>query len=78
MVDYPIVFANDGFCKITGFTRSEIMQQSSMLKFMWGGTTDEDTCHKMEEAFDNQQMLQVELSLIKKTSKLPFEPKYYI
>lgn len=69
VVDHPIVFANDGFCKITGYNRAEVMQQSSMLRFMWGESTDPETCKKMEEAFNKQEMLQVELLLVKKTSK---------
>lgn len=69
VVDHPIVFANDGFCKITGYNRAEVMQQSSMLRFMWGESTDAESCKKMEEAFQKQEMLQVELLLVKKTSK---------
>ena len=69
VVDHPIVFANDGFCKITGYNRAEVMQQSSMLRFMWGESTDAESCKKMEEAFQKQEMLQVELLLVKKTSE---------
>jgi len=68
VVDYPIVFANEGFCKISGFSKAEIMQQSSMLRFMWGDNTDPEICSQMEEAFEKQEMCQVEISVLKKTS----------
>lgn len=67
VVGHPIVFANDGFCKVTGYSRAEVMQESCMLKFMWGDETDPDACHKIEEALENQEMLQIELQLTKKT-----------
>ena len=27
VVGHPIVFANDGFCKVTGYSRAEVMQE---------------------------------------------------
>lgn len=69
VVDHPIVFANDGFCKISGYSRAEIMQQSSMLRFLWSDNTDESVCDQMHEAFENQKMLQVQISVLKKSSE---------
>lgn len=69
VVDHPIVFANEGFCKITGYSRAEVMQQSSMLRFMWSESTDETVCNEMQEAFENQKMLQVQVSVLKKSSE---------
>lgn len=69
MVDYPIVFANEGFCKITGYTRAEVMQQSSTLRFMWSDMTDTEISKRIEEAFENQEMLQTEVAVVKKTRK---------
>lgn len=28
IVDYPIVYCNDAFCKISGFSRGEVMQKA--------------------------------------------------
>jgi len=45
------------------------MQQSSTLRFMWSDLTDQESCKKIEQAFLEQQMLQIEISVIKKTRK---------
>ncbi|KAK2503921.1 hypothetical protein MC885_007838, partial [Smutsia gigantea] len=29
IVDWPIVYSNDGFCKLSGYHRAEVMQKSS-------------------------------------------------
>lgn len=69
VVDHPIVYANEGFCKITGHSRAEVMQQSSMLRFLWNESTDGEVIIQMEEAFKDQKMLQVQISVSKKSSK---------
>lgn len=69
VVDYPIVFANDGFSKITGYSKAEVIQHSGLLKFMWSDDTDRGSVTKMEEAFSKQEILQIELYAVKKTSK---------
>lgn len=70
VIGYPIVYANEGFCKITGYNRADIMQKSGTLKDMYGEATDVETCQKISKAFDQQDMLQIELLIFKKTSRL--------
>ena len=38
---YPIVFCSDGFCKLTGLNRVQIMQRSAFCKFLCGPNTDD-------------------------------------
>lgn len=33
IVDWPIVYSNDGFCKLSGFHRAEVMQKSSTCRY---------------------------------------------
>ncbi|XP_014882229.1 potassium voltage-gated channel subfamily H member 1-like [Poecilia latipinna] len=32
IVDWPIVYSNDGFCKLSGYHRAEVMQKSSTCR----------------------------------------------
>ena len=69
IVDYPIVYCNDAFCKLTGYSRAEVMQKTSTCQFMVGELTDRATSEHFASAFEQQEQEQVELLLYKKTSK---------
>ena len=69
-MDYPIVYCNEGLSKLSGYSRAEMMQKSSTCSFMYGELTDRDTVTKVEESFENQEQVQVEILLYKKNSKL--------
>lgn len=32
IVEWPVVYSNDGFCKLSGFHRAEVMQKSSTCR----------------------------------------------
>ncbi|CAG09151.1 unnamed protein product [Tetraodon nigroviridis] len=32
IVDWPVVYSNDGFCKLSGYHRAEVMHKSSTCK----------------------------------------------
>ncbi|XP_022088679.1 potassium voltage-gated channel subfamily H member 1-like isoform X2 [Acanthaster planci] len=66
VVGYPIVYSNDGFCKMTGRTRADVMQKSSTCNFMYGDLTDKETIKKVEKAFEDQTPVQVELVIYKR------------
>lgn len=38
---FHIIFCSDGFCKMTGFTRAEVMQRSSTTEFLHGPMTSQ-------------------------------------
>lgn len=33
IVDWPVVYSNDGFCKLSGYHRAEVMQKSSTCRW---------------------------------------------
>ncbi|XP_041353208.1 potassium voltage-gated channel subfamily H member 1-like [Gigantopelta aegis] len=66
IVDYPIVFCNEGFCKLAGYNRAEVMQKSSTCSFMCGDLTDKDTAKTIEMSFETLTQKQVEILLYKK------------
>ncbi|GCB64422.1 hypothetical protein scyTo_0013336 [Scyliorhinus torazame] len=69
IVDWPVVYSNDGFCKLSGYHRAEVMQKSSTCSFMHGDLTDKKTIEKVRQAFDNYESNCFEVLLYKKASK---------
>ncbi|KAF3841907.1 hypothetical protein F7725_023858 [Dissostichus mawsoni] len=61
IVDWPIVYSNDGFCKLSGYHRAEVMQKSSTCSFMYGELTDKDTTEKVRLTFENYEMNSFEI-----------------
>ncbi|XP_062256370.1 potassium voltage-gated channel subfamily H member 1a isoform X1 [Platichthys flesus] len=66
IVDWPIVYSNDGFCKLSGYHRAEVMQKSSTCSFMFGELTDKDTTEKVRLTFENYEMNSFEILMYKK------------
>ncbi|XP_052007337.1 potassium voltage-gated channel subfamily H member 5-like isoform X1 [Xyrauchen texanus] len=66
IVDWPVVYSNDGFCKLSGYHRAEVMQKSSTCSFMYGELTDKKTIEKVKQAFDNYESNCFEVLLYRK------------
>ncbi|KAG7462907.1 hypothetical protein MATL_G00189730 [Megalops atlanticus] len=66
IVDWPIVYSNDGFCKLSGYHRAEVMQKSSTCSFMYGELTDKETSEKVRLTFENYEMNSFEILMYKK------------
>ncbi|KAM9314726.1 potassium voltage-gated channel subfamily H member 1b [Pholidichthys leucotaenia] len=66
IVDWPIVYSNDGFCKLSGYHRAEVMQKSSTCSFMYGELTDKETTEKVRQTFENYEMNSFEILMYKK------------
>ncbi|XP_055691970.1 potassium voltage-gated channel protein eag isoform X3 [Lutzomyia longipalpis] len=66
IVDFPIVYCNESFCKISGYNRAEVMQKSCRCGFMYGELTDKETVARLEYSLENQQHDQFEVLLYKK------------
>ncbi|XP_024937105.1 potassium voltage-gated channel protein eag isoform X3 [Cephus cinctus] len=68
IVDYPIVYCNESFCKISGYNRAEVMQKSCRCGFMYGELTDKETISRIEECLEGHIHDQFEILLYKKNS----------
>uniref|UniRef100_A0AAR2KRN3 Potassium voltage-gated channel, subfamily H (eag-related), member 5b n=1 Tax=Pygocentrus nattereri TaxID=42514 RepID=A0AAR2KRN3_PYGNA len=66
IVEWPVVYSNDGFCKLSGYHRAEVMQKSSTCSFMYGELTDKKTIEKVRQTFDNYESKCFEVLLYKK------------
>ena len=69
VVDYPAVYCNDGFCKLSGYSRAELMQRGANCSFMAGELTNRETIRRIDVCLENNEQEQVEILLYKKNSK---------
>ncbi|XP_072431830.1 voltage-gated delayed rectifier potassium channel KCNH8 [Chiloscyllium punctatum] len=51
---FPIVYCSDGFCELTGFARTEVMQKSCSCKFLYGAETNEQVTLQIEKGLDEK------------------------
>ncbi|XP_063764525.1 LOW QUALITY PROTEIN: potassium voltage-gated channel subfamily H member 5 [Eleginops maclovinus] len=66
IVEWPVVYSNDGFCKLSGFHRAEVMQKSSTCSFMYGELTDKKSIDEVRQTFDNYESNCFEILLYRK------------
>ncbi len=57
--DNPIVYANDWFCRLTGYDREDVLGRN--CRFLQGPDTDESTVAEIREAIDAEEPVTVEL-----------------
>ncbi|XP_016519264.1 potassium voltage-gated channel subfamily H member 4 isoform X1 [Poecilia formosa] len=63
---YPIVYCSDGFCELTGFTRTEVMQKNCTCRFLHGADTCEHVAQQIEKALEGREEYQTEVHFYKK------------
>ncbi|XP_078450277.1 voltage-gated delayed rectifier potassium channel KCNH8-like [Lampetra planeri] len=64
---YPIVYCSDGFCELTGFCRTEVMQRSCVCSFLHGADTPAALAHQLKCALDAQEEVKNEIVFYKKS-----------
>uniref|UniRef100_A0A8D3A3B7 Voltage-gated inwardly rectifying potassium channel KCNH3 n=1 Tax=Scophthalmus maximus TaxID=52904 RepID=A0A8D3A3B7_SCOMX len=68
---YPIVYCSDGFCELTGFVRTEVMQKTCACSFLHGDDTNDSVIQQVDKALEGQQEYQGEVCFYRKTGN-PF------
>ncbi|KAI6072477.1 Potassium voltage-gated channel subfamily H member 4 isoform X3 [Aix galericulata] len=63
---FPIVYCSDGFCELTGFARTEVMQQKCSCRFLCGADTSEAVLQRVEKVLDSKEECQAEVCFYKK------------
>ncbi|TWW70227.1 potassium voltage-gated channel subfamily H member 4a isoform X2 [Takifugu flavidus] len=63
---YPIVYCSDGFCELTGFVRTEVMQRMCTCTFLHGDETSEIVVQQLDKALEGQQEYQGEICFYRK------------
>ncbi len=57
--DNPVVFANDAFCRLTGYARAEIVGRN--CRFLQGLETDRQTVERIREAVSRVEPLEIDV-----------------
>lgn len=65
--DNPIVFVNDAFFKLTGYTREEVIGQN--CRFLQGPDTDRNEVAKLRDAIEFRKTIELELLNYKKNGE---------
>ncbi|XP_061444387.1 potassium voltage-gated channel subfamily H member 4 [Rhineura floridana] len=63
---FPIVYCSDGFCDLTGFARTEVMQKNCSCRFLYGSETCEAILQRIEKVLEGKQEYQTEVCFYKK------------
>lgn len=66
---YPIVYCSDGFCELTGFVRTEVMQKTCTCSFLHGAETNESVIQQVDKALEGQQEYQGEACFYRKNGE---------
>ncbi len=69
---FPIVYCSDGFCELSGFARTEVMQQSCACKFLYGPETSEHIILHVDSALEERSELKEEIMFYKKKGQKKF------
>ncbi|BCM82819.1 PAS domain-containing protein [Methylobacterium indicum] len=65
--DNPIVFVNDAFSKLTGYTRDEILGRN--CRFLQGPETNRDDVAKVRDAIERRVSIEIDLQNYKKSGE---------
>ncbi|XP_056144359.1 potassium voltage-gated channel subfamily H member 4a [Lampris incognitus] len=68
---FPIVYCSDGFCELTGFVRTEVMQKTCTCRFLHGAETSDRVTQQVEKALESQQEYRGEVRFYRKNGN-PF------
>ncbi|KAL3307537.1 hypothetical protein Ciccas_013946, partial [Cichlidogyrus casuarinus] len=68
--NYPIVFVNAAFAKMTYFQRSQIMHQNALCPFMHGERTQLEAIEKYRQSLELDMVNQTEITLYKRNGTL--------
>lgn len=64
-----IIFCNDGFCHMCGYSRAEIMQKPCTCNFMYGPETKRLAIAQMAQALLGSEERRVEINLYRKDGR---------
>ena len=66
--DNPLIYVNNGFCELTGYSRDEILGQN--CRFLQGDATRDEPVAQMRAAIEAQEPVTVELRNYRKTGAM--------
>ena len=66
ILESPIVYCSDGFTKMTGYKKNQVVKKKASCSFMFGSLTTKDAVRLLRNAIQEKQSSQIEILLYKK------------
>jgi potassium voltage-gated channel Eag-related subfamily H protein 7 len=70
LANKPIIYCNDAFCELTGYSRSDIIQKPCTCEFLYGNETNEKSIKQIRHALHGSEEKEVDIVLYKNTGML--------
>ncbi|KAJ6666722.1 hypothetical protein lerEdw1_020446 [Lerista edwardsae] len=64
-----IIYCNDGFCELCGYTRAEVMQKPCTCDFLYGPRTQKTSVAQIAQALLGSEERKVEICFYRKDGK---------
>ena len=74
MINKPIIYCNDAFCELTGYSRSDIIQKPCTCEFLYGPETNEKSIKQIRHALQGSDEKEVEIKENAKKTKNKSNP----
>lgn len=65
----PIIYCNERFCQMVGFSRAEIMQKPAVSEFLHGPLTSAESINQVREVLSSSEEKQIDILYYKKDGK---------
>lgn len=65
-----IIYCSDGFCRLTGYSRAEVMQRPASCEFLCGPLTSQQSVSGLRDALNDGHEKHAELLYYRKDGKL--------
>jgi PAS domain-containing protein len=65
----PIIYCNERFCQMVGFSRAEIMQKPAVTEFLHGPLTSADNINQVRDVLSSAEEKQIDILYYKKDGK---------
>ena len=69
LANKPIIYCNDGFCELTGYSRSDIIQKPCTCEFLYGDETSDKSIKQIRHALQGNDEKEVDIILYKNTGR---------
>lgn len=78
MLNKPIIYCNDAFCELTGYSRSDIIQKPCSCEFLYGAETNEKSIKQIRHALQGSDEKEVEITLYKNNGLFKTDDFHFI
>lgn len=67
--DCAIIYCSDNFCRLSGYSRAEVMQKAALCTFLHGPLTSQAAIRHIQASLVAEEERQMEVLLYKKDGK---------